>query len=195
LPANDCDAREPTSGAPITDLAGNALNSGVIATFNVNSGSAPPTLLPGPVILGTQVVMKNGALSQIIVSYSAAMDAAAVAALADYTLIDAGTDPIFGNKNDKTIRIAKAAYNAASHSVTLTLKKTVSLKDSIRLTVNAQGPGGVHDLGGRFLNSPSGSATGKNAVVSLGKPAKAAKPKPGKPHDVVLVRETNLARH
>jgi hypothetical protein len=125
----------------------------------------------------------------IIVSYSAAMDAASVAALADYTLTDAGTDHIFGNKNDKRIRIAKAAYNAASHSVTLTIKKTATLKDSIRLTVNAQAPGGVHDLGGRFLNAPSGSATGENAVVYFGKPAKVAKPKPGKSHAVVLMRE------
>ncbi len=64
------------------------------------------------------------------------------------------------------------------YSVTLTLKKPASLKDSLRLSIRAKPPGGVKSVGGEFLNAPSGGTAGTSAVFSFGKPAKAAKPKP-----------------
>jgi len=125
------------------------------------------------------------------------MDASSVTALGDYTLIDAGPDHIFGNKNDKTIRIATATYDPAKDSVTLTLKKPDSLKDSLRLTLNAQPPSGLQDAGGRFLNESASRATGPNAVLAFGAPAKAPKtkkPPKGKPRVVELVRQERAPR-
>ena len=57
------------------------------------------------------------------------------------------------------------------------LKKPDTLKDSLRLTINAQPPAGVQSAVGEFLNSSLTGASGPNAVLYYGKPPRSPKPK------------------
>jgi hypothetical protein len=176
-----------------TDLAGNAV-SATVGTFSVSAGTTTTTGVPGPTILGTpQITRKKGALSKITLTFNESMNVSSASTINDYTLLDAGSTHIFGGKGNHLVKIASAIYSSAADSVTLVLKKPVSLQDSIRLTVNAQPPSGLKSAGGEFLNASASGASGPNDVFYFGKPAKAPKPpkppkKPKKPKAVLSER-------
>jgi hypothetical protein len=152
-----------------------------------------PTLEPNPL-----VVKHKGALTEITLTFSEQMNIRSLTDINNYTLIDAGPDHIFGNKNDRGVKI-RSATAMGSDAVTLVLKKPDKLKDSIRLTINAQPSSGLESSGGKFLNSTASGAAGANDVIYFGKAPKPPKPakKGKKPNAVVLDRHAGarLALH
>jgi hypothetical protein len=147
----------------------------------------PPAAVPGPTLAANpQIIKHNGKLTAIILRFSEPMNAGSVENKNNIILMDAGIDHIFANKNDRKIAIKSAAYRSSDNSVTLVLKRPDSLKNSIRLTVNAQPPSGVAAADGQFLNSSASGAPGSNAVIYFGAKDRLPKPssKPKKPKAV-----------
>ncbi len=158
-------------------------------TGPVSSTSSPgPTLEPNP-----QIVKHKGALAEIILRFSEPMSSSSIENTNNYMLADAGSDHIFGNKNDRKVTIKSASPSGGGESVTLTLKKPDSLKDSIRLTIVAGPPSGVAAADGQLLNSSASGAAGANDVIYFGKPPKPPKPpkKGKKPKASVLDRHAS----
>jgi len=100
------------------------------------------------------------------------MDAATVKDRSNYTLLDAGPDHLFGTRDDRELRWKGVTYDAPSDSVTLTLKNSVSLNDSLVLTLNCQRPSGIRDTNGQFLGGWGKYAPSVNELFLLGKPAR-----------------------
>ena len=168
------------NGAPVTDLAGNRLVAGTLGTFLVNVASQPPPSRPAPGVVLTKLVRRRGSLTEIVVVFSAAMNPASIDNLGNYTLLDAGSDHVFGNKNDRVLTLKGVSYSSSTDSVTISLKKPVNLSHSLRLTLDAQPPGGLQSTSGQFLNASVNGRPGSNFLTFLGKPPKASKPKPSR---------------
>jgi hypothetical protein len=99
---------------------------------------------------------KGGSLSQINLTFSAALDAASAASLAPYQLKSAGPDRMFGTRDDKAIPLKNASYNTATNSLVLTPAKKVALNQPLELIINPSrgllGPNGQPISG----NGPNG---------------------------------------
>jgi hypothetical protein len=117
-----------------------------------------------------QIVENKGAFAKIILFFSSPMDPATVTDLQNYTLLDAGPDHEFSNRNDGVVPLKRATENALGDSVTLTLKKPASLGDSLCLILNSQSPSGLQDSNGWFLNGWGKDAPAWNGLLLLGKP-------------------------
>jgi hypothetical protein len=129
---------------------------------------------PGPRVVSTPALQKRGRLDEITLLYSTTMDPTTVTALKNYTLVDAGPDHEFGNKDDRAVPLKSATENAFGDEVTLALKRTVKPSDSFLLILNSQQPTGLRDSKGWLLNSWGPYATSWNEVLFLGRPPRDA---------------------
>ncbi len=161
----------PGAGYTLLITSSGPLSPITTPSFNVN------TMLTPPVVLSTQAIKKNGALREIIVTYSSSMNTASTLDLNDYVLENAGPNHIFGGRSVRVMRWKTVSYDPSHDSVTLVLKKPDSLKNSLRLTINAQPPSGVQATSGEFLNESPTGASGPNSVFYYGQKPRSPKPK------------------
>jgi streptogramin lyase len=159
------------------------LNAGVLKTalnFNVvlSSPGANATLgspstetvviqssTPPPLVTVTHVIPQTnskGQVTSIVIDFSGAVNMTEAQAIATYSLVSANKKGAFTGKGAKSIAISRAVYSAATNSVTLTTA-AFSLKRAAQLTIHGNGPSGLQDTQGRYLNG------GKNAIAKISK--------------------------
>ena len=148
----------PGVGYTLQVTSGGPLSAATTTAFNVASAVVVVVPTP-PQVLSIQILKAKGALRQIVVHYNVPMNQASAVNRNNYSLVDAGADHIFGNRNDRSVALKALSFSSAQDTVTLTLKKPDSLKHSLRLTINAQPPAGVQSEAGTFLNATAGGAT------------------------------------
>lgn len=90
-----------------------------------------------PTVVKVRGVRSQAALTQLVVDFSDAMDPASAAKFTSYTIQSAGPDARFGTKDDRTLKIARAAYDASHHRVTLILAQPFGLREPVRLVAKA----------------------------------------------------------
>jgi hypothetical protein len=141
------------------------------APFDVQANVivAFPESPEGPTVLASPIVKKRGALREITFQFNQPMDLVGVTDLHNYALFDAGRDRVFGNRTDRRLRLKDATYDAATDSVTLTLKKPESLKKSLCLILNSQPATGIRNATGQFLGGFRDWAPEENPMLFLGK--------------------------
>ena len=133
------------------------------ATITVVPQPPPP---PPPVVTTTrvqEVLNKKHQLTEVIITFSGAVNSAEAGNTGIYRLATAGKHGSYTAKNAVVIMLKKASYNAASDTVALTLRKALALKKPVQLVVNRTPPSGLQDTLGRFLNG------GTSAVAILTK--------------------------
>jgi subtilisin-like proprotein convertase family protein len=141
-------------GAPFTE------------TLVIQNAPAPP---PPPLVTLESVELKTNRKHQvtgIVLDLSGAVNASEARAIATYELVAAGSGGSFTTKTAKAIKIKSAAYNAATHQVILT-PAPFTLSKPVELVVNGNGPHGLKDAEGRYIDGAHDGVSGTNAVVRL----------------------------
>ena len=148
---------------------GGTLGAASAATLAIHVAGQPiPVNNPPPLSvrsLGLNSSRKG--VKQLVLQLDGQVAAGQATTLADYTLVSAGNDRRFGTRDDRTLRIASAGFNAVSDQVTLTLAKPIKLTQPYRLTVLG-GPGGLPLAGGSYqvlFGRPPRSLPGKGKSV------------------------------
>ena len=83
----------------------------------------------------TVKLSKKKTAKVLVVTYSGGLNAGATQNLGAYHLVTAGKDKKLGTKDDKTVPLTSATYNAAANTVTLTTKGKVP-SGALQLDVN-----------------------------------------------------------
>ncbi|QEH32017.1 hypothetical protein OJF2_04860 [Aquisphaera giovannonii] len=102
---------------------------GVSASTSADVGAAIAAVPPNVVAVAIRPVKRKPPV--VVVTFDKAVDPAAAAIAARYAVVG----PIVGKKPGKPIRVISAAYDAASHAVTLTFKAKLTASKSYRLTI------------------------------------------------------------
>jgi hypothetical protein len=113
------------------------------------------------------VMNKKHQVTEIIVTFSGAVNAAEAQDLNTYQLVMAGKHGSFTAKNAKIIRLKSAVYDGAINSVALFPKKPFALTKSVRLQVDGVPPSGLQDSLGRRIDGGDTGSAGSNAVIIL----------------------------
>ncbi len=111
-------------------------------------------VLPPPVVIAQIQLVENRKhlVTQIVITWSGALNAAEAATTARFHLATPGRRGSFTAKNAGTIKLKSAAYKPATEKVTLTPKKAFALSKPVQLRVYAELPFGLEDSLGRFIN-------------------------------------------
>jgi predicted GNAT superfamily acetyltransferase len=152
---------------PITPGPGSL--SAINYDFTTFASGTLTLALPPPVTM-TKVVLatnKKHQVTQIILSFSGALNAVLAQELGLYRLATAGKRGSFTARNAKVIPLTSAAYNAANDTVTLVTRKPLSLARVVQLQVNGQPPSGLEDSLGRLIDGDRNGQPGSNAVALL----------------------------
>jgi hypothetical protein len=129
-----------------------------------------PTVTAAPLVTltGVQTVTnKKHQVTQIIVSFSGALDAAGADQVATYHLAMPGKKGSYTAKNAKIIALGSALDNASADKVTLTPRKPFALTKPVQLLVYGTGPTGLQDSFGRLIDGNRDGQPGGNAVAIL----------------------------
>jgi hypothetical protein len=153
------------TSALFTGVVGHTYGFYSVAVSNVGVAQPAPTsaqattqvVLPPPPPLVTMthvqdVMNKKHQVTEIIVTFSGAVNATEADALTTYRLATPGKKGSYTAKNAAVIKLKKAVYTAAGDKVTLTPKKPFALTKPVQLRVYAELPHGLEDSLGRFIN-------------------------------------------
>jgi hypothetical protein len=146
-----------TANCAITDMPG---------TLTVTAS----TTMPPPLVTMTTVhpvTNKKHLVTQILVSFSGAVNAGEADNLATYRLARAGKKGSFTAKSAQAIKLKSAVYNPATDSVTLTPKKAFALTKPVQLVVDGVPPSRLQDSFGRFIDGDHNDQAGGKAVAIL----------------------------
>jgi hypothetical protein len=129
-------------------------------------GAIPP---PPIVVASATLVRKRRRVKGIHVTFSGALGAASAQDGRNYTLVAAGRDRKFGTRDDKKIRIARAAYDAAARMVSLTPRGKLKPGQKYQLRVSSSPTAGIRDAIGRAIDGNGDALIGDDAVVTVGR--------------------------
>jgi len=110
---------------------------------------------------------KKHQVTEILVDFSGALNAAEAQGLGIYRLATAGKRGSFTAKNARIIKLKSAIYDAANHAVDLFPKKPFALTKKVQLQVDGVPPSGLEDSFGRLIDGNDNGQAGSNAVVYL----------------------------
>jgi hypothetical protein len=130
----------------------------------------PWTPTPPPLVTVTgvrDVTNKKHQVTEVLVTFSGAVNAAESDNLATYRLATAGKKGSYTAKNARVIKLKSAVYDAADDTVTLIPKKAFALTKNVQLRVNGSPSSGLQDSSGRFLDGDDNGSAGSNAIVIL----------------------------
>jgi hypothetical protein len=113
------------------------------------------------------VTNKRHQVTEILVGFSGALNAAEASDLGLYHLVQAGSRGSFTARNAKTIRLEAATYNAAIDTVVLVPGELFTLAKRVQLQVDGVPPSGLEDSSGRFIDGDRSGQPGSNAVAIL----------------------------
>ena len=100
-------------------------------------GGGGGTGATGPVVNAVTIASPKRGPKVIHIVFSGTIDPAAIEALSHYALTSAGRDRRFGNKDDKTLKLSKATYNASTHVLTLQTKQALSTAYPLKFTISS----------------------------------------------------------
>jgi hypothetical protein len=113
------------------------------------------------------VTNKKHQVTEVIVIFSGAVNAAEAQNPAIYRLTLPGKKGSYTAKNARAIGLKSAAYNSANDTVTLTPLKPFKVTKPVQLQVNGQPPAGLQDGSGRLIDGDHNGTPGGNAVAIL----------------------------
>jgi hypothetical protein len=154
--------------APVTILATTsgmpgASTTPIAPTTPASQGSSTPLVT----MTNVQVVFKKNKVIGLTLSFSGGLNPGEAQSLGEYQIIVAGKKNSFTAKNAKKLPLLSAVYNAANHSVALTLKKPLAVKKPTELVVQGTGPSGLQDGNGNLIDGNHDGQAGGNAVALL----------------------------
>jgi hypothetical protein len=133
--------------------------------------ATPGPSVPAPPLVTLAQVQpvfnKKHLVSEILVTFSGAVNAAEAQQTGVYRLVTPGKHDSFTAKNAGTVKLRSALYNAASNTVTLTPKKAVPLSKPVELTINGNAPSGLQDSLGRLIDGDRDGTPGGDAAAVL----------------------------
>ena len=148
----------------VKDLAGTAMTSPVSWIFTT-AAPPPPALVN---VSNVQVVKnKTNQVTEVLVTFSGAVNTAEADSTKTYRLVTPGTNGSFTAKNAGTIKLKSAVYNGSSVTVALTPTKAFALTKPVELVVYGTGASALQDAEGRLIDGDHSGAAGGNAVVIL----------------------------
>ncbi len=157
------------AGALAFDVQGRllVLDSSEAATLDriVFTDTPPPDTTP-PVVASFAVARtKKVFVGPITLTFSEAMDPTTAGQISSYELISAGVGRVFGDKNDRVLKLASASYNAATHAVTIAVKGRVSLNQPLELVARGTT---LKDVAGNQLAGAGNGVAGQDHVLMFG---------------------------
>jgi hypothetical protein len=102
----------------------------------------------------------------VTVGFSGALDASSAQDVTAYRLVAAGKDRKLGTKDDKTLRLVSASYNARSHVVTLKPRGALPKGQLLQLQAFASS---LRDSLGRPIDGNRDGQPGGDLVATVGK--------------------------
>jgi hypothetical protein len=133
-------------------------------------------IVPPVTVTDVRAVPNHGSIGSFVVTFSAALNPATAQNPAGYWVILPGHDHRFGTRDDRIVRIRKAAYQAGSKTVKLTPAARLSDASSIELGVSGSlSKPHPTDVWGRPIDGNGDGAPGGNFVVIVGPPSTKAK--------------------
>jgi hypothetical protein len=112
-----------------------------------------------------EVTNKKHQVTEVIVTFSGAVNAAEADDPALYRLATAGKKGSFTAKNAKVIKLGSAMYNSGNDTVTLIPRKPFALAKPVQLQVMGLPPSGLQDSTGRYIDDGHNGTAGGNAVA------------------------------
>jgi hypothetical protein len=128
-------------------------------------GGPPPS--PTTLTLVQPVFNKKHLVTEILVTFSSAVNATEAQETGIYRLVTPGKRGSFTAKNAGSIKLRSAVYNATSDTVMLTPKKAFSLSKPVEVTINGNPPSGLEDTLGRFIDGDQNGTPGGIATAVL----------------------------
>ena len=133
---------------------------------------ATPVSAPAPtpsvtVVSVLDVKNKKHLVTEIVVDFSAPVNAAEAESLATYRLATANGKGSFTAKNSPLLKLRSAVFNPINDTVTLTPKKAFALAKPVELTIKGTAPSGLHDSSGQLIDGADNGTAGSNAVALI----------------------------
>jgi glucose/arabinose dehydrogenase len=128
----------------------------------------PQAVGPPVAVVDVHEQVRRGAVVQINVTFSGALDPASARTRAAYRLVLAGPDHRFGTADDRRIRIRVISYKRATRTVRLVPAIAVSARKAIQLVVIGSTSGAaVTDVFGRPIDGDGDGQPGGSYVATL----------------------------
>jgi plastocyanin len=159
-------------GLVSTRAAGTAT---ITASMDGKSGStqftvtAPTLSAPPPVTVSSVQALENKRhmVAEIIVDFSAPVNASEAQSTGMYRLTMTGRNDSFIAKNATVVKLSSATYNAALDEVILKPKKPFGLSNCVQVVIDGHQPGGLQDSFGRVINGDDDGEPGGDVVAMI----------------------------
>ncbi len=149
-------------GAPFSD-AGHQF----VATL-ASSTPPPPVVTPLVTLTGvTEVKNKKHLVNELVIGLSGSVNAIQARNVAAYQLTAANARGSFSARNSPVIKLSSALYDAANHTITLTLRKPIASSKPAELIVDGSPPSGLQDSSGRLIDGDHDGTAGGNAFAVI----------------------------
>ena len=159
--------------AQTTDLTANVAlsNPGYLASLGSPATAVltiSPVVAPLVTMNNVQLVFNNaGKVSEMLISFSGAINTSEGRRLKTYALAMAGKGGSFAAKNAKQVKLRSAVYDAATNQVLLRPAAPFALTKAARLVVYGTGPDALSDSEGRLIDGNDDGGAGGNAMAVL----------------------------
>ena len=130
----------------------------------------PPhaTSTPLVTVTGVQdVTNKKHHVTEILVTFSGAVNASEAQDLSIYHLATPGKHGSYTVKNAKVIKLRSAVYDGADDTVTLFAMKPFALSKPVQIRIDGGAPLGLQDIEGRYIDGADNGGSGSNTIVVL----------------------------
>jgi hypothetical protein len=116
-----------------------------------------------------EVTNKKHQVTQVLVTFSGAVNATEAGMTAIYTLATPGKKGSYTAKNAGVIKLKSAIYTGSSETVALTPRKPFVLTKPVQLQIKGTPPAGLQDNEGRYIDGGHHGVSGSNAIAILSK--------------------------
>jgi hypothetical protein len=158
--------------ATFSNLTLNLAGNGSVLQVSSSGLASAQTTPVGVVSAAVQVVSvslpqvvhigKRKTVTEIIVQFNGALNATSAMTVSNYQLSTVAQ----GRLRSKTVKLAQALYNSATHTVSLVLKQKVTLKQPLQLRIIASG---LLDIFGRQLDGNHDGQPGGDFLATMSK--------------------------
>jgi hypothetical protein len=114
-----------------------------------------------------EVTNKKHRVTEVLMTFSGAVNAAEAENPAIYRLVLPGKKGSYTARNAKVIQLKSAGFDAATGTVTLIPGKPFALTKPVQLVIAGLPPSGLQDSSSRYIDGAHTGAPGSNAVAIL----------------------------
>ncbi len=138
-------------------------------TSIAESNRIPSTSEVPAVGLGRVDLVRNQRqqVSRIVVHFTGALNPTQAGLRNTYRLATAGRGGSFTARNAAAIKFGKPVYDASNNTVTITPNRPFGLKRPVQLLVRGNGPSGLQDSYGRYIDGANTGEAGSNGTAIL----------------------------